>query len=297
MKAEKANYPVTLMARVLNISRSGFYDWLKRIPTRERWTDLCVDIEQLWLDSDRVFGAKSIFDLIKVDENFSSTTLYRVRKCMHQMGICGIQRRSSKRTTIADPDAPVRPDLIKRDFTSPVPTIKLVGDITYLKTAQGWLYLAVVIDLCTRMVVGWSMANHMRASLCVSDLDMAHKRGYVADGAIFHSDRGAQYTSLEFSQYAASIGIRLSVGRTGSCHDNAVAESFFSRLKNERYNRYSYKTHTDAKAAVVSYIEGFYNRHRPHSAIDGKIPAEAMDSFFERTRFIACEDLAECRAA
>lgn len=297
MKVEKANYSVVMMARVLKVSRSGFYAWLKHDPKPDQWVDVRAHVEQLWLDSDKVFGAKSIYDLIKEDETFPNTTLYRVRKCMRELGIVGIQKNSSKRTTITDPNAPIRPDLIKRDFTSPVPTIKLVGDITYLKTAQGWLYLAVVIDLCTRMVVGWAMDSHMKASLCVSALDMAYKRGYVAQNAIYHSDRGSQYTSLEFSQYAASIDVRLSVGRTGSCHDNAVAESFFSRLKNERYSRYSYKTRAEAKAAVVSYIEGFYNRHRPHSTLDGKIPAEVMEAFFERTAPVTCEELVEGLAA
>lgn len=270
------------MARILKVSRSGFYTWLKRRPKPDQWTDLKAHIEKLWLESDKVFGQRIIHVEVCKEKEFEGTTLYRVRKCMHEMGIFGIQKNSSKKTTVADPDAPTRPDLIKRDFTSAVPTTKLVGDITYLKTGEGWLYLCVVIDLCTRMVVGWAMADHMRASLCVSALDMAHRRGYVAHGAIYHSDRGSQFTSLEYSQFAASIDVRLSVGRTGSCHDNAVAESFFSRLKNERYSRYSYKTRAEAKAAVVSYIEGFYNRRRPHSTIDGQIPAEVMDAFFER---------------
>lgn len=282
MEAEKADFPIATMARILKVSRSGFYAWLKRKPGPDQWPCLKARIEKLWLESDKVFGQRTVHIGVCKEKGFEDTTLYRVRKRMREMGIFGIQKNSSKKTTVADPKAPTRPDLIKRDFTSAVPTTKLVGDITYLKTGEGWLCLCVVIDLCTRMVVGWAMADHMRASLCVSALGMAHRHGYVAEGAIYHSDCGSQFTSLEHSQFAASIDVRLSVSRTGSCHDNAVAESFFSRLKNERYSRYAYKTRAEAKAAVVSYIEGFYNRRRPHSAIDGQIPAEAMDAFFAR---------------
>ena len=285
MKAEKANFPVTMMARVLKVSASGFYAWLKRKNPTDPWCKLRGEIELLWLDSDKVFGARTIHS--RLSARGSKATLYRIRKCMRELGIAGCQPHTSKRTTIADPNAAKREDLIKRDFESPVPTIKLVGDITYLKTAQGWLYLATVIDLCTRMVVGWAMADHMRASLVVSALEMAHTRGYVAEGGIFHSDLGSQYTSHEFAWFADSISVRLSCGRVGTCYDNAVAESWFSSLKNEKYHRYSYATRDEAKNAVVEYIEVFYNRKRPHSSIDGQIPAEKMESFFTRTANVA----------
>ena len=288
MEAERANFPVSLMARLLHVSRSGFYSWLGRSKPEDKWGELKADIEQQWLDSDKVFGARSI--MAKLPKDKKPITLYRVRKCMRELGISGCQPRSSKRTTIADPDAVKRPDLIRRDFDAAVPTTKLVGDITYLKTGQGWLYLAVVIDLCTRMVVGWAMADHMRASLIVSALSMAHTRGYVAGNAIFHSDLGSQYTSHEFARFAADIDVRLSCGRKGTCYDNAVAESWFSSLKNERYHRYKYSTRSEAKASVVQYIEGFYNRARPHSSIDNQIPAEKMESFFGRMDAISSNE-------
>jgi putative transposase len=136
---------------------------------------------------------------------------------------------------VPDPDAPERPALTRRGFSCLVPTAKLVGDITYLKTTAGFIYLAVVDDLCTRMVVGWSIQDNMRAGLVVFALKMAYSRGYVAGGAIFHSDRGSQYTSAEFAAWAAVPDVRLSVGRTGSCHDNALAKSLFATLKNEWY--------------------------------------------------------------
>lgn len=280
MEAERANYPIAMMARLLCVSRSGFYSWLKRPESEDPWCDLRVQIERLWLESDKVFGARKIHARLPVSE--SDATLYRVRKCMQELGIAGCQPRSSKKTTIPDPNAVKRPDLIGRDFNAAVPTTKLVGDITYLKTGQGWLYLAVVIDLCTRMVVGWAMADHMRTSLIVSALNMAHTQGYVASNGIFHSDMGSQYTSHEFAQFADSIDVRLSVGRKATCYDNAVAESWFASLKNEKYHRYSYPTRAEAKAAVIGYIEVFYNRMRPHSSIGNQVPAEKMDSFLKR---------------
>ena len=281
MAAESARFPVKLMARTLGVSRSGYYGWLGRPAPEDPWKELRSEVERAWLASKKRFGARSI--LASLPSGFEGTTLYRVRKLMRELGIRGVHPNKSKRTTVADPDAPERPDLIQRGFDSPVPTVKLVGDITYLRTDQGWLYLATVIDLCTRMVVGWAMAEHMRASLCVDALRMAKSRGYVAGGAIFHSDRGSQYTSKLLADWAAANGVRLSVGRTGSCHDNAVAESFFASLKNEMYSLRKWATRAEARHAVVEYVEAFYNRARPHSTIGYQIPAEKMGAFFKRT--------------
>ena len=203
---------------------------------------------------------------------------------MRELGIRCCPPNAKKRTTVPDPKARPRPDLVRRDFTSPVPTYKLVGDITYLRTGQGWLFLATVIDLCTRMVVGWSLSDRMTADIAVAALESAKSRGYVAGNAIFHSDRGAQYTSRLLAEWARDNDVRLSCGRTGSCHDNAVAESFFATLKNEMYHRESFATRADAKHAVIRFIEAEYNRKRPHSTIGYQIPAKAMEAFFERTR-------------
>lgn len=281
MAAEKENFPIKMMARLLGVSRQGFYQWLARGPKADPWAELKAAIEEAWLASERIFGARQI--LHSLPAHFSGTTLYRIRKCMHELGICGIVPHKAKKTTIPDEDAPKRPDLVRRDFTSPVPTYKLVGDITYLRTGEGWLYLATVIDLCTRMVVGWALSERMTADIVVSALEMARGRGYVADGAIFHSDRGSQYTSKILARWAKAHGVRLSVGRTGSCHDNAVAESFFGSLKNEWYSRFSFKTRAQAKTAVIWYIESFYNRMRPHSSVGWRKPAELMGEFFARS--------------
>jgi len=163
-----------------------------------------------------------------------------------------------------------------RQFCPPVATTVLVGDITYLKTGEGWLYLATVIDLTTRMVVGWAMADHMRASLVVEALRMAHKAGYVAGNAIFHSDRGAQYTSKEMALAAHAMDVRLSCGQTGVCWDNAVAESFFATLKNEMYYQHTFPTRAKARLEVATFIEVYYNRTRPHSTIGYRTPAQSM---------------------
>lgn len=161
-----------------------------------------------------------------------------------------------------------RPDLVRRDFTSPVPTYKLVGDITYLRIGEGWLYLSPVIDLSTRMVVGWSLSERMTADIAVSALTSAKSRGYVAGNAIFHADRGAHRASRLLAEWA---------------RDNAVAGSFFATLKNEVCYRRSFPTRDSAKHAVIEFIEAYYNRRRPHSAIGCKVPAEAMAAFSERT--------------
>ena len=186
MRAEKGNYPAKMMARVLKVSRSGFYSWLARGEPDDPWARLRAEVKRVWLESDRIFGARSV--LAFLPDEFAGTTLDRVRKCMRELGIRGIAPNSRKRTTIPDEGAPSRPDLVRRDFTSPVPTYKLVGDITYLRTGQGWLFLSTVIDLNTRMVVGWSLSGRMTADIVAGALEMAWRRGYVAENAIFHSD-------------------------------------------------------------------------------------------------------------
>lgn len=229
MRVEKANYPVCMMARILEVSRSGFYGWLVKGAPEDGWGDVRDAMHRVWAEFDCRFGARFIRCFLP--DKFAYVTLYRVRKCMRELGIRGCTPFVSKRTTIPDKSAKPRPDLIRRDFTSPVPTYKLVGDIAYLRTGQGWLYLSIVVDLNTRMVVGWSISKRMTAGIVVSALANAKARGYVAGNAIFHSDRGAQYTSRTLAMWAKENDVRLSVGRTGSCHDNAVAESFFAALK------------------------------------------------------------------
>ena len=215
---------------------------------------------------------------------FSRLTRYRVLKLMREPGIRGCTPNARKRTAVPDPRAKPRPDLVRRDFTSPVPTYRLVGDITYLRAGEGWLHPATAIDLCARMVVGWSLSGRMTADIAVVALESAKSRGYVAGNAIFHSDRGAQYASRTLAEWARANDVRLSCSRTGNCHDNAVAESFFATLKNGMCHRRRFPTRDAAKHAVIEFIEADYNRRRPHSTIGYQAPAQVMDSFFERTK-------------
>ena len=261
MLAEKAEFPVKMMARVLGVSRSGFYSWLSNGCPRENWSAEREAVRRVWLEADRRFGFRFVKCFLPGE--FSGLTLYRVRKLMRELGIRGCTPNARKRTTIPDPKARPRPDLVRRDFTSPVPTYKLVGDITYLRTGEGWLYLSTVIDLNTRMVVGWSLSERMTADIVVSALASAKSRGYVAGNAIFHADRGAQYTSRLLAEWARDNDVRLSCSRAGNCHDNAVAESFLATLKNEMYYRRSFPTRDSAKHEVVEFIEAYYNRRRP----------------------------------
>jgi transposase InsO family protein len=154
-----------------------------------------------------------------------------------------------------------------------------VGDITYLRTHQGWLYLATVIDLATRMVVGWQIADHMRTSLVIDALEMARLHGHLQPNAIFHSDRGVQYGADGFATYCTKVGVRRSMGRTGVCWDNAAAESFFATLKNEMYYRFTFTTKARARFAVAEFIEVFYNRKRMHSAIGYRTPVQALADY------------------
>ena len=277
MEAEKANFPVKTMARLLGVSRSGFYEWLRRGEPADPWAAARAEVEREWLESDRRFGARFI------RSRLPHLTLYRVRKIMRELGIRGVTPNARKRTTVPDKSAPPRPDLVGRDFTSPVPTYKLVGDITYLRTGQGWLFLSTVIDPNTRMVVGWSLSERMTADIVVSALEMASGRGYVAEGAVFRSDRGSQHTGRMVARWAEAHQVRLSCGRTGSCHDNAVAESLFATPKNEMYHLRCFRTRAEARFAVVEFIESYYNRSRPRSTVGWRIPAQLMDEFFERT--------------
>ena len=176
-----------------------------------------------------------------------TVSLGLVAAIMRELGIAGVQPRATKRTTIPAADAQDRADLVRREFNPPVPTTHLVSDITYLKTGEGWLFLATVIDLTTRMVVGWATAKHMRTSLIIDALKVAYQGGYVAEGAIAHSDRGSQYTSAEYAEVARLMQVRLSVGRTGVCWDNAVAEAFFASLKNEMFHRQRFATRARAR--------------------------------------------------
>jgi transposase InsO family protein len=274
--AEKATYPIAWMCRLLGVSRSTYYAWRDRAETATavRRRDLAARVRRVFDASRGTYGCRRVTAALNREGIACSVGL--VADLMRELGLRACQPRAYKRTTLPGQDPVVSADLIGRDFTADAPGTRLVGDITYLKTGEGWLYLATVIDLATRMVVGWQTAEHMRTSLIVDALAMAQHHGHVRPGAVFHSDRGAQYTSAEFARYCVRTRIRTSVGRTGVCWDNAAAESFFATLKNEMYHRQRFDTRARARFAVAEYIEVFYNRQRLHSALDYRTPAEAL---------------------
>jgi putative transposase len=274
--AEKANYKIAWMCRLLGVPRSSFYAWRNRAETvtQARRRELAVHVRRVFETGRGAYGCRRVTAQLNREGIECSVGL--VACLMRAAGLRACQPRAYKRTTLRG-EQPVRnPDLIGRDFTADAPGTRLVGDITYLRTGEGWLYLATVLDLATRMVTGWQLATHMRTSLVTDALAMAISHGHVRPGAIFHSDKGAQYTSAEFAAFCQVSGVRSSTGRTGVCWDNSAAESFFASLKNEMYYRQSFPDQARARFAVAEYIEIFYNRVRLHSTLGYRTPAEAL---------------------
>lgn len=271
------------MCRLLKVARSSFYAWTGRAETatQARRRTLAVQVAVEFADSRQTSGCRRITAALNRQGIACSVGL--IADLMRELDLAAVQPRAYKRTTLPGKAPQPAPDLLERDFTAAGPGQRLVGDITYLRTGQGWLYLATVIDLATRMVVGWQMAAHMRTSLVTDALQMAIDGGHLTPQAVFHSDRGTQYTSTEFDTFTANNKIRRSLGRTGVCWDNAAAESFFASLKNEMFYRQAFVTHARARFAVAEYIEVFYNRKRLHSTLGYRTPFEALTDFNRTT--------------
>jgi transposase InsO family protein len=278
IEAEKAGQHgnVAMACRLLEVSRAAYYEWSEHVPSRRQLSDEEIGdrIEQIHKASRRTYGAPRIAKALRREGICVGKK--RVARLMAARGLVGRCMRRWKRTTIADPAAAKAADLVKRVFGPG--TVELdriyVGDITYLWTWEGWMYLATVIDLASRRVVGWSMADHMEASLVCDALEMAIDARRPQAGFIFHSDRGSQYTSGEFRSLLADAGGRQSLSRKGQCWDNAVGESWFSTLKEELIYRQSWATKTQVRRAVFEFVEVFYNRQRLHSSLDYLSPAE-----------------------
>jgi putative transposase len=279
IEAEKANYKIAWMCRLLGVPRSSFYAWRNRAETTTaaRRRELAAHVRRVFEAGRGAYGCRRVAAQLNREGHPCSVGL--VADLMRELGLRACQPRAYKRTTLPGEQPVASPDLIGRDFTATAPGTRLVGDITYLKTGEGWLYLATVIDLATRMVTGWQLASHMRTSLVTGALAMAIGHGHIQPGAVFHSDRGAQYTSAEFTRFCQAHGVRTSTGRTGVCWDNAAAESFFAALKNEMYHRQAFPTRARARFAVADYIEVFYNRQRLHSTLGYRTPAEVLTEF------------------
>ena len=286
--AEKAAYPVRLLCRVLEVSSSGFYAWWRRGPSdRERMDRVLLGLlRAIHARSRGTYGVPRVHAELRRGHGLL-VGHKRVERLMRAAGLAGGHQRRRRGLTKQDPTAAPAPDLIGRDFSaaSPgmpaVPGARMVGDITYLATGEGWLYLADALDLATRSVLGYAMADHMRASLVIDAVRMAADRIPLPVGAIFHSDRGSQYTSTAFADACTELGVTRSMGRTGSCFDNAAAESFWATLKRE-LGRCWWPTRAEARRAIFEYISIFYNRQRRHSALGYMTPHEAISSYTER---------------
>jgi len=263
----------------LGVSKSGFYEWDGRPPsqTDARREELKVKVKTLFDEFDGTYGYRRIHaELVRAGERVGDEL---VRKLMRELNLIAVQPKPYKRTTIpGDPAQPVA-DLVCRDFTAERPGAKLVGDITYIPTWEGWLFLATVIDCFNKEVIGYSMAEHMRTQLVTGALDMAARNYVLEPDCIMHSDRGTQYTSAEYSAKLDELELRHSLGRTGQCWDNALAESFFASLKNERVHHMVYPTRKKAKDDIARYIELFYNRRRIHSALGYRTPHEVRTEY------------------
>ena len=273
--AKKAEHSIKIMCRVLEVSRSGYYAWAGRESSARAREDerLTVRIRELFKLRRDVYGSPRIWSDLVLDDG-EKIGRKRVERLMRQAGLCALMEKKWKATTIRVPGVRVADDLLDRDFAAAAPNRCWVADITYLRTWEGWLYLVAVQDLYSRRIVGWSMADHMRAELVVDALQMAVAHRRPDRGLICHSDQGSQFVSLAFGQQARKAGIAQSMGSRGDCFDNAVAESFFATLKKELIHRRTWPTKDELRLEVFDYIEVFYNRQRRHSTLGQLSPAD-----------------------
>jgi putative transposase len=273
--ARKAEHSVKTMCRVLEVSRSGFHAWQRREPSARALGDerLTVRIREIHEQHRKVYGSPRIHAELRLGDG-RRVGRKRVERLMRQAGISGLLARKRGRTTVRVPGVRVCEDLVDRAFLAAAPDRLWVADITYLRTWQGWFYLAAVQDVYSRRIVGWAMADHMRTELVTDVLQMALAQRRPAPGLIWHSDQGSQFVSLAFGQQAKAAGIAQSMGSKGDCYDNAVAESFFATLKKELIHRRSWPDKNELRTEVFDYIEVFYNRRRRHRSLGQLSPAQ-----------------------
>ena len=275
ISAEKASTPVSVCCRLLGVSRSGYYEWASRAPSDRALADawLIEKIKQIHEDHRRVYGSPRIHADLRLAHGIR-VSRKRVERLMREAGISGLVARKRGRTTIRVPGVRVADDLVERRFRPEAPNVLWIADITYLRTWEGWLYLAAVQDAYSRRIVGWSMADHMRAELVVDALQMALARRRPKPGLVFHSDQGSQFVALGFGQACRDAGIAQSMGSKGCAYDNAVAESFFATLKKELVHRRSWPTPREMTGEIFEYIEAFYNPRRRHSTLGMLSPVD-----------------------
>lgn len=273
MKAHQAEHHVTTLCRLLEVSTSGFYAWVDR-PLSKRASQDAVLTNKLKVAHARSRGTYGAPRLrAELAEGGTRVGQKRVARLMKPAGLIGISPRNTTFTTTRDPQAQPAIDLVERDFTASEPNRLWVADITYVPTCAGFLYLAVVLDVFSRKVVGWAMSGSLQTDVVLDALNMAVTQRQPRD-VIHHSDHGCQYTSFRFGGRCKEAGVRMSMGTVGDAYDNALCESFFGTLECELLARERFRSHAEARVAVFDYIEGFYNPRRRHSALDYKSPTQ-----------------------
>jgi putative transposase len=277
VKAHQAEHSVAAQCRVLEVSPSGYYAQRKRAPSQRSVSDAALGdtIAEIYQASGATYGVPRIHAELADEPHSLRVSRKRVARLMRERGLVGAhRRRRPPRTTIQNKDARPAPDLVKRNFTATGPNQLWVADITYVPTWSGFLFLAVVLDVFSRRIVGWAMATHMRTELILDALSMAMQQRRPGPGVIHHSDQGTQYTSIAFGLRCRAWGVRPSMGSVGDCYDNAMCESFFATLECEMIDRTPLPNPQEARLAVFRFIEGWYNPRRRHSSIGYLAPAE-----------------------
>ncbi len=277
MRAHRADYRISTQCRVLGVSRSGYYAWLERPTSARAQSDakLSQALHLIHVCSRGTYGAPRIH--AELCEHSERVGRKRVARLMRAAGLVGVSRRKRPFTTRRDRQARRAPDLVTRDFSAQERDKLWVADITYIPTWAGFLYLAVVLDAWSRRIVGWAMATHLRTELVLEALNMALEQRQPTE-VIHHSDQGCQYTSIAFGKRCRERQVRPSMGSVGDAYDNAMCESFFATLECELLQRERFKTQVEARIAIFEFIEGWYNRHRRHSALDYQSPVNYEQS-------------------
>ncbi|HHD2904678.1 TPA: IS3 family transposase, partial [Enterobacter kobei] len=278
-------WPVRLLCRVLDVHPSGFYAWLQQPHSQRHQTDLRLTgkIKQFWLESGCVYGYRKIH--LDLRDTGQQCGVNRVWRLMKRAGIKAQVGYRSPRARKGEACI-VSPNRLQRQFNPDAPDERWVTDITYIRTHEGWLYLAVVVDLFSRKIIGWSMQSRMTKDIVLNALLMAVWRRNPQKQVLVHSDQGSQYTSHEWQSFLKSHGLEGSMSRRGNCHDNAVAESFFQLLKRERIKKKIYGTREEARSDIFDYIEMFYNSKRRHGSSDQMPPTEYENQYYQRLRSV-----------
>ena len=274
IREHSKQFPINLLCQVLGVSSSGYYDWLSRAPSKRDQENKLLDdkIRVIYMNNKQRYGSPRITRALHAQSIPCSHT--RVERRMKHLGLQAIAKRKFKVTTDSEHTKPVFENILNRDFSTTAINQKWVGDITYVPTSEGWLYLAVIIDIHSRSVIGWSMSRRMKQDLVCNALLMALFKRKFPKNVIIHSDRGSQYCSKKYRKIIQENKLVGSMSRKGNCWDNAIAESFFHTLKTELTHQHVYKTRVQARQSIFQYIEGYYNSVRMHSAIDYKSPNE-----------------------